>query len=158
MGAARALPPLSERFWAKVKKTDGCWLWGAAITTTGYGVIRVDGVLQKAHRVAYELAVAPIPAGMQIDHVCHNRPCVNPAHLRIATNKENAENRSGAQANSRSGVRGVHWFKPYGKWRVEVGHHGRNHHGGYFEDLEDAARAAKALRASLFTHDAGEVA
>ena len=93
---------LEERFWDKVEKTDSCWLWTGHIATgKGYGRIRVNGKYQKAHRVAYEMLVGPIPDGMQIDHVwangCTNRNCVKaisdkfgPAHLEPVTSGENS--------------------------------------------------------------------
>jgi hypothetical protein len=56
---------------------------------TGYGKFWRDGKTVSAHRVAYELFVGPIPAGMQIDHLCRNRLCVRPEHLQLATVREN---------------------------------------------------------------------
>lgn len=59
----------------------GCWIWGAA-KTNGYGVVQFEGRVQRAHRVVYELLVkAPIPHGLQLDHTCRNRACVNPSHM-----------------------------------------------------------------------------
>lgn len=81
--------PRFERFRAKyvVDAESGCWVW---ITGNGdYGRIRVGAEVKIAHRVAYELFVGPIPAGMQIDHLCRNRSCVNPSHLEPVTNREN---------------------------------------------------------------------
>jgi HNH endonuclease len=69
------------RFWAKVEKTDGCWIWRGGRFHTGYGRVFRGGVVCVAHRVAYELAVGPIPKGLEMDHLCRNRACVNPAHL-----------------------------------------------------------------------------
>jgi HNH endonuclease len=81
---------LEERFWAQVNKTDSCWLWTGHIATgKGYGRIRVNGEYQKAHRVSYELFVGPIPDGLQLDHLCRVRNCVNPEHLEPVTNREN---------------------------------------------------------------------
>lgn len=77
------------RFWPKVQKTDKCWIWVGCHDKKGYGQIRVDGRMEKAHRVSYELAHGQIPDGLTIDHLCRNHPCVNPAHLEAVTLKEN---------------------------------------------------------------------
>lgn len=82
-----------ERFWAKVNKTDACWLWTGRLDTHGYGEVRTGGMkrrrFHRAHRVAYELLVGPIPDGLVIDHLCRVRNCVNPEHLEPVTNAEN---------------------------------------------------------------------
>lgn len=79
--------PVEPRFWAKVDQrgTDECWVWTGFRHPKGYGYFRVDGRSLAAHRVAYELCVAPIPDGLTIDHLCRNRACVNPAHLEPVT-------------------------------------------------------------------------
>lgn len=143
-----------QRFWAKVQKTESCWLWTAyRDEEIGYGQASIDGRPQWAHRVAYRWANGPIPHGMEIDHVCHVRHCVNPEHLRLATKKQNAENRVGAQGNSKSRVLGVSWFKSRNKWVARVTHNGKPHHVGYFDDLEEAEAAVIAKRKELFTHN-----
>lgn len=78
-------------FWKKVKKTEGgCWEWAAAKGPYGYGYFSIgNGRAIHAHRVSYELAYGPIPAGLHIDHLCRNKGCVNPAHLEAVTQKEN---------------------------------------------------------------------
>jgi hypothetical protein len=79
-----------ERFWAKVVKTDSCWLWvGATSAPKGYGAFTIpaDGQWRNvlAHRFAYELLVGPIPVGLQIDHLCFVTNCVRPTHLEVVT-------------------------------------------------------------------------
>lgn len=142
-----------ERFWAKVNKTEECWEWVAAKDTAGYGVFNFKGRLRGSHRVAWELARGDIPEGMFIDHMCHNPACVNISHLRLATPKQNVENRSGAQANSKTGVRGVSWDAERRKWASQVMHKGRKYHAGRFDRIEDAEAAVIEKRNELFTHN-----
>lgn len=78
------------RFWAKVDKTDSCWLWTASVNQLGYGRFRVDNTTRvTAHRYAYETLVGPIPDGQELDHLCRVRSCVNPAHLEPVSHREN---------------------------------------------------------------------
>jgi hypothetical protein len=81
-----------ERFAAKVYHApSGCWEWLGTRNYKGYGFLHMnDGPrTQGAHRVAYELFKGPIPEGLQIDHLCHNRGCVNPLHLQAVTGSVN---------------------------------------------------------------------
>lgn len=80
---------ITGRFWAKVDKTDTCWLWSASKTHNGYGRFHFDGRMVLAHRFAHELLRGPIPAGLQVDHRCRVRNCVNPDHLEAVTGWEN---------------------------------------------------------------------
>lgn len=80
------------RFVAKIdiRGPQECWEWTGSRTTAGYGDINfTDGPHTYAHRVAYEMHNGPIPEGLQIDHLCRNRGCVNPEHLEPVTNREN---------------------------------------------------------------------
>ena len=89
---------LTERFWDKVRVTDSCWEWTGA-RVAGYGEFWLDGRVQRAHRVAYEALVGPIPDGLQIDHLCRVRSCVNPAHLEPVTLAENVRRGNGGLHN-----------------------------------------------------------
>lgn len=83
--------PLSERFWKKVDRRGAseCWPWIGGCFADRYGAISVDGKPRRAPRVAYELAIGPIPEGMGIRHACDNPKCVNPAHLTPGTHADN---------------------------------------------------------------------
>lgn len=141
------------RFWAKVTKTEYCWNWNTVTASSDYGKIRHDGKDVKVHRLSYEWAKGTIPEGMDVDHVCHNKACVNPDHLRLVTNKQNHENRKGAQSNSKSGIRGVVWLKRDQSWLSIVVHEGKRYSGGQYKNIKHAEAAAIALRNRLFTHN-----
>lgn len=70
---------------------DGCWLWRGATNIKGYGHVRdtKNGPLLSVHRVMYEAIHGPIPAGLEIDHLCFQRACCNPAHLEAVDRKTN---------------------------------------------------------------------
>lgn len=151
---------LEERFWAKVRVggADECWLWTAVRSDRGYGMVWGDGRMRYAHRVSYEISRGPIPDGMQIDHVCRARACVNPAHLRVATGSENQQNRSAAgDVDGSSVYRGVHWRRREGKWRAQAKLGGKCYYLGEFHDEVAAARAAAEFRAEHmpFSQEAG---
>lgn len=76
---------------SQVDAESGCWNWMRAIVHGGYGQINTGGrgCKARAHRVAYEVFVGPIPAGLVIDHLCRNRRCCNPAHLEAVTHQVN---------------------------------------------------------------------
>jgi hypothetical protein len=157
------------RFWIKVDK-DGpihprfgqCWMWTGAVkgNTKGYGYgefMDDDGRFVSVHRYSYALEYGPINPDLEVDHICRNRLCVRPEHLRASTHKQNMENQ-GPTIRSRTGVRGVYvagidvltgvtWYG------VLVGHNGTRCCGGFFTDIKLAEEAAVELRNRLFTHN-----
>lgn len=75
------------RFWARVNKTETCWLWTGPIDAAGYG--RMGRKSRLAHRVAYEWLIGAVPDEMELDHLCRVRNCVNVSHLEPVTHREN---------------------------------------------------------------------
>ncbi len=103
---AAALIGLPNRFWSKVDKSGDCWEWRAAVVTRGYGVFRVAGRNVVAHRLAWSLSIGPCPPELEIDHLCRNTSCVNPAHLEAVTGTENRRREAGARPVNQVCARG----------------------------------------------------
>ena len=79
---------MEHTVFTKIEVTGFCWLWRGSVNNCGYGQVNLKGV-KPAHRAVYELLVGPIPKGLQLDHLCHVRLCVNPDHLEPVTKSEN---------------------------------------------------------------------
>jgi len=124
----------------------------AGVEPNQYGVLTFGGVRMYAHRAAYEVENGDIPAGMDIDHICHSKLCVNADHLRLASRKQNSENLAGAHRNSQTGVRGVTYDADRNQYRGRVKHNRQEVHVGRFDTLEEATAAVSVVRRDLFTH------
>jgi hypothetical protein len=143
-----------DRFDAAVERQGECLIYKGKDNGLGYCQIKVRGRRIVAHRFSYERFVGPIPEGMSLDHVCHNRRCVEPKHLRPVTTKQNLENLAGAYKGSGTGVRGVSFDpKGSGRYRATVTHNYRTIRVGSFRTLEEAEAAVVAKRLELFTHN-----
>ena len=110
--------PFPQNFWSKVEKADTwdtCWIWTAGKDRAGYGVYNGAGLgTRAAHRIAYMLLVGAIPAGLELDHLCRVRACVNPAHLEPVTPRVNqlrGEGFAGQRARQTHCIHG-HRFTP----------------------------------------------
>ena len=121
-----------------------------ATVTGGYKQIMVDGVMYRAHRLAWFYVHGYFPSGM-LDHINRDPADNKIANLREATCKENRENISVAKNNT-SGVPGVFWVKSMSKWNAKIGHNRKQIHLGYFERKSDAVSRVLDARKNLYTH------
>ena len=99
-GGGRVSRSVAERLLSKLIITPDCWLWAGRHDSAGYG--RMDRA-RSIHRTTYEMYVGPIPDDLELDHLCRNHGCCNPAHLEPVTHAENVRRgESGIAGKSRT--------------------------------------------------------
>lgn len=144
-----------ESFDKNTEWSGSCLIWAALKNNQGYGVISGSSNSGYAHRYAWERAKGVIPDGKGVDHICHNRACVNVKHLRLSTQAQNMANRSGASPNNlSSGARNV--YRSRKRWKVQVKKNGVAYSFGTYLTIEEATEVAEQAREELFGEFAGK--
>jgi hypothetical protein len=98
---------------------SGCWVWQLGKDDDGYGRTHADGRTRSAHKVYWERENGPVPNGLQLDHKCRRRDCVNPAHLEPVTNAENCRRGIGTKLTW-SDVDAIRTFHAEGERSIDL--------------------------------------
>ncbi len=100
----RIPPNTKEKFFSNVLKTDDRWIWQGSVNDSGYGLTCVFNKSIRAHRLSYLFQNGELPDDLCVLHKCDNPPCVNPAHLRLGTKKENTRDMVSKRRNAMCSV------------------------------------------------------
>ena len=113
-----------------------------SVNTSGYIVVMFNGKYYKAHRIIWEMHYGPIPEGMEVDHIWHNRKDNRIENLRLVTRIDNSRNKS-RNKNNTSGVTGVNWNNQRSKWESSIKVNGNSVFLGLYSSFDDAVKARK---------------
>lgn len=103
---------LKDRFHNKYDiDGNGCWIWNGALRKDGYGILKINGRCDGAHRYSYEISKGEIPTGLFVCHKCDVPSCVNPEHLFIGTQEDNMKDSVSKGRKSRSSCPSEHRYK-----------------------------------------------
>lgn len=99
-----------------------CWVWRGRRDRDGYGLLNIGGREWRAHRFAFELLSGDgLARGLQLDHLCRRRACVNPLHLEAVTGEENQARKAPERWTEAVGAAGLA-FAPRGRWQPSLWH------------------------------------
>lgn len=146
----RGLPTISrdpaDRLERNSRSSGDCREWVKMRDVKGYGRVRFEGRTILAHRMAYTVFVGEIPDGINVDHICGNPPCINPDHLRLATEGENRHNWVAVRKNA-TGHRGVTLRADCRlQFEATVAFKGQKYPLGRYATAEEAGSAARIGR------------
>lgn len=125
----------------KIKQFGHRWCLSKSRGKTPFVETRANGRIILLHRFLLNA-----PEGIQVDHINHNTLDNRRSNLRLCTPAQNSQNRKGAYRNSKSGIRGVSWYAPSGKWRATIMVNYKQISLGYYDNIEEAAKAAEIGR------------
>lgn len=131
----------------KIKQFGHRWCLGNSKGKAPFVETRANGKIVLLHRFLLDA-----PEGIQVDHINHNTLDNRRCNLRLCTPAQNSQNRKGAYRTSKSGIRGVSWYAPGRKWRATITVNYRQISLGYYDSLEEAAKAAEIGRQKYMTH------
>lgn len=136
------------------KVSRGCVKAGAiagCLDNSGYLRVKCNKKMHLVHRIIYEMEIGPIPDGMQVDHIDHNRLNNYPSNFRLVTNAINCKNQIKRITNT-SGVTGVYWHTRDKIWAAHINDNGKQIYLGKFNSKQEAITARKEAEKLLGYH------